>query len=142
VLEFSIVQLYAGPFLHKARTPLARENQSRDYLPPCLTGVVSAKVKVIVISRGRSYKTEREKAILKVGRGAFSWRDNFTIVEIEPRFRVPLNDGPLGTGNAIPFSRVQNKLCAPHPIHYPIPAAGAHTRTMRCAWNNAQVAED
>ena len=76
----------------------------------------------------------------KVACGSFFWRDKFTIVEIEPRFRVPLYDGPLGTGNAIPFSRVQNKLRVPPRIHYPIPYAGAHTRMMRCAWNNAPVA--
>ena len=100
----------------------------------------SARVKVIVRSTGRCYKTDRDRAMAKVACGSFFWRDKFTIVEIEPRFRVPLYDGPFGTGNAIPFSRVQNKLRAPPHIHYPIPPAGAHTRMMRCVWNNAPLA--
>jgi hypothetical protein len=39
-------------------------------------------------------------------------------------------DGWLGTGNAIPFSRVQNKMCKPHPLHYAIPAVGARSRPV------------
>jgi len=98
---------------------------------------VSAKILVIVNSTGRSYKTDRDRARKKVAQGSFIWRDNFTIIEIERRFQVPLYDGRLGTGNAIPFSHIQNKLRAPHKLHYEIPAVGAHSRAMNCWLINA-----
>jgi len=97
---------------------------------------VSAKVLVIVNSTGRSYKTDRARAKTKVAQGKFSWQDNFTIVEVERRFQVPLWDGPFGTGNLLPFSHIQNRLRAPAKLHYSIPAVGASTRVMHCAWNN------
>ena len=45
-------------------------------------------------------------------------------------------DGYLGTGNVLPFSRVQSKLRAPDSINYPIPAIGAHGRLLRVAQVN------
>ena len=92
---------------------------------------MSAKVLVIASSKGREYRLDRAAAKRKVARGGFQWRDNFTIVE------VPLFDGFLGTGNALPFSRTQNRLLAPRKLHYQIPATGAHERSMRCALINA-----
>jgi len=100
---------------------------------------VSAKILVIAKSSGRQYRTDRTKAELKVRRGSFFWRDNFTIEEIEPRFRAPLWDGFLGTGNAIPFARIQNKLCSPPKLHYAIPSAGAHSRVVSCLDTNREL---
>jgi len=54
------------------------------------------------------------------------WISPILIQEIQRGFW----DGWLGTGNAIPFSRVRNKLLKPEPLHYAIPAAGAHTRMV------------
>jgi hypothetical protein len=94
---------------------------------------------LVFLLTGGTYYTDIDIAERQVRRGDYQWRSERSIEQIEPRFRLPLWDGFLGTGNAIPFSRVQNKLCAPPHIHYPIPAAGAHTRMMRCAWNNTPV---
>lgn len=38
----------------------------------------------------------------------------------------------LGGSNVIPFARLQNKMCKPESISYPIPAAGAHNRPLWC----------
>jgi hypothetical protein len=97
---------------------------------------VSAKIRVICKS-GRRYKTDRDRATLRVACGAFRWLNDGCIEEIEPRFRLPLDDGPLGVGNAIPFAPIPNRLKKPPKIHYPVPPAGAHTRLMRCLWNNS-----
>ena len=37
---------------------------------------------------------------------------------------APSTDGPLGVGQAIPFSRVSNPIVAPSKLHYEIPRAG------------------
>lgn len=37
---------------------------------------------------------------------------------------APDTDGPLGIGQAIPFSRVANPIVAPSKLHYEIPRAG------------------
>jgi len=34
----------------------------------------------------------------------------------------------LSIGNLIPFARIQNPMCKPDSINYPIPACGAHNR--------------
>jgi hypothetical protein len=39
-------------------------------------------------------------------------------------------------GGLIPFVRVQNPLCDPDSVSYPIPACGAHTRLLRCSQVN------
>ena len=121
--------------LNSTASPL-RTRIKVAYLPSSIRGKVSAKILVVIKSTGRSYKTDRERARLKVARGTFTWRDQFTIEEVERRFQIPLYDGPMGVGNAIPFSHVQSKYRAPEKLHYEIPAAGAHTRPMHCAWNN------
>jgi hypothetical protein len=38
----------------------------------------------------------------------------------------------LCIGNLLPFSRLQNPLCKPDSINYPIPAVGAHNRPLWC----------
>ena len=44
------------------------------------------------------------------------------------------DDGPIGVGNLLPFSRVQKQIdglhLAPDKIRYPIPALGARNRPM------------
>lgn len=40
---------------------------------------------------------------------------------------APITDGPLGVGNALPFSRVANPLLAPNKLHYETPHAGDGT---------------
>ena len=98
------------------------------------------KIKVhrilVVLRTGRKYYADLDKMQPRINRGEFFWRTERSVEEIEPRFRIPLWDGFLGTGNAIPFAPIPNRLKAPPKIHYPIPAVGAHTRVMRCAWNN------
>jgi hypothetical protein len=89
---------------------------------------VSAKVEVS--DRGRIYKLDRDAAVRKVFFGAFRWVDNFHI-ERHVRANVVF-DGWLGTGNALPFTRIQNKMCKPQALHYCIPAVGAHERLLRC----------
>ena len=37
-------------------------------------------------------------------------------------------DGLLGTGNLLPFAKVQNRLMQPEKLHYPVPACGARDR--------------
>ena len=97
---------------------------------------MSAKVTVICASRCRTYSLRRNLAERKVREGAFRWVNKFTIEEVplthaalkDAQQRLAYFSGPLGVGNALPFSRVQNPLKRPDPLHYPIPAAGAHTR--------------
>ena len=87
---------------------------------------MSAKVNVVFLSGGR-FQLKRNLAERRVSRGGFRWKDRFTIEEI----RLKLVDGPLGVGNALPFSRVQNKLLKPERLHYQIPAVSAHARLLR-----------
>lgn len=104
---------------------------------------VSAKISVHCPSANRTYKLDRNLAERKVRRGGFRWCDNFSIVEIEldltPSARRALYDGPLGTGNALPFTRICKKLLKPEPLHYPIPACGARTRFQNVSIINTEL---
>jgi hypothetical protein len=94
--------------------------------------------KVTIVTRDRVYQLKRALAARKVRRESlsFRWLDNFTVVEIEPGPVSPAKilfwDGLLGTGNLLPFAKLQNPLCAPPSTSYPIPAVGAHNRPLWC----------
>jgi hypothetical protein len=104
---------------------------------------VSAKVTIVTLHRG-VYQLKRSKADRKVRQESltYRWLDNFTIVEIEHRPAQPLAimfwDGLLGTGNALPFARVQNPVCKPDSISYPVPACADH----RIRWMNSFMAPE
>jgi hypothetical protein len=115
---------------------LARDSEV-EYLPPRRSGKVSAKI-LVIYTTGRRHKTDRSKAEIKVRRGQFYWLDKFTIEEVAVRFQPIYSDGSLGVGNALPFTRIQNKLCSPLKLHYCIPQSGAHMRLMRCSAINAE----
>ena len=95
---------------------------------------MSAKVNVVFHSGG-SFQLKRNLAeqrytlgAFPVSRGKFRWKDRFTIEEIRLK---NVADGPLGVGNALPFSRVRSKLLKPERLHYQVPAVGAHVRLLR-----------
>lgn len=94
--------------------------------------------KVTIVTRDRTYKLKRSDAERKVRRNSltYRWLDNFTVVENEPLppslLKTLFWDGLLGTGNVLPFAKVQNPVCRPSSINYPIPAVGAHSRPQ---WN-------
>lgn len=90
---------------------------------------MSAKVNVVLRSGG-VFQLKRNLAERRVSSGKFRWKEKyrFTLEEIR---RVDLVDGPLGVGNALPLARIRNKLLKPKPLHYEIPAVGAHARLLR-----------
>lgn len=81
-------------------------------------------------------------------RGGFHWVDNFTIQEIVmdaaaaaiSATKAAYYDGPMGRGNLLPFTRVPNKLLKPEPLHYCIPACGAHGRFLSVFRTNRELA--
>lgn len=74
---------------------------------------------------------KRSKAQAEVRRLESYWIvKNVLIQRLPRRFSVPaiivgFYDGPLGVGNALPFSRMQNRMMAPAKLHYETPPAGA-----------------
>jgi len=94
---------------------------------------VSAKVKVI--DGIRHYDVERAVAREKISTGAFRWLDPLRPFQIVRVVRGTF-DGWLGTGNAIPFARIQNRLRKPAKLHYEIPAIGARSRPQWCSQIN------
>jgi hypothetical protein len=101
---------------------------------------VSAKVKVVCPSTSRSYRLPRNLAERKVRRGGFRWVDSFTIEEVEldakaiaaVQSKAAYYAGPLGRSSMLPCARVHvpNPLLKPEPLHYSIPACGAHSRSL------------
>jgi hypothetical protein len=117
----------SGPFASAARAPKPG-TRLRAYL-------VEVSAHIEVSDNGRIYRVPRAKAIQKVLFGAFRWVDAFHIAR-HTRTAVVF-DGWLGTGNALPFSRIQNKMLKPVKLHYEIPACGARSRPQWCAEINA-----
>lgn len=68
------------------------------------------------------------------------FRDSGTTFQLyESRPKV-YYDGPAGRGNVLPFVRFQNPLLKPEPLHYPIPACGAHSRFLNVRVTNQEYA--
>ncbi len=103
---------------------------------------MSAKIAVYRVGESAPHHyIRRSKAQRKVLSARYRWRDACSVEEIKPAMSVagsrPWSDGALGTGNVLPFSKVQNQLRQPERINYPIPAVGAHSRPMKVKVINA-----
>jgi len=117
--------------------PAARALKSGARLSKPTQPSVSRKVTIVTRNRG-TYQLKRSVAARKVRHESltYRWLDNFTVIEIDSLPARPLGvlfwDGLLGTGNLHPFAKVQNPMRKPDSVNYPIPAVGAHTRTVYC----------
>jgi hypothetical protein len=82
-----------------------------------------------------SHFLKRSKCLLAIARGKYKLRtDGRGVDEVEIDHRqvvmagAGLSDGPMGTGNVLPFFKIPSRFTKPEKHHYPIPAVGARSR--------------